>query len=104
MQTKRCCTTPVESHMVLSQITRSSKLWETTQNGNTNPKLDAKPKEAVTPILQKVSKEKHQVEVMMASGSIYNDDEDSNGSIGFDVNDDEKIQPEEENGSQEDHL
>ena len=74
LQTNQLWTAPVESAII---PLNSGKLWGTSQNGNTKPTHEAETKEAVRQILEKVGKE-DQVEVMMASESI-NDEDDNLG-------------------------
>ena len=70
LQTNQLWTAPVESAII---PLNSGKLWGTSQNSNTKPTHEAETKEAVHQILEKVGEE-DQVEVMMASGSIYDED------------------------------
>ena len=56
-------------------------MWGTSQNGNTKPTHEAETKEAVHQILEEVGKEE-QVEVMIASGSIYDEDGENDDNLG----------------------
>ena len=78
LQTNQLWTAPVESAII---PLNSGKLWGTSQNGNTKPTHEAETKEAVHQILEKVGKE-DQVEVMMASGSNYDEDGGHDDNLG----------------------
>ena len=78
LQINQLWTAPVESAII---PLKSGKLWGTSQNGNTKPTHEAETKEAVHQILEKVGKE-DQVEVMMASGSIYDKDGEKDDNLG----------------------
>ena len=78
LQTNQLWIAPVESAII---PLNSGKLWGTSQNGNTKPTHEAETKEAIQQILEKVGKE-DQVEVMMASGSIFDEDGEKDDNFG----------------------
>ena len=78
LQTNQFWTAPVESAII---PLNNGKLWETSQNGFMKPTHEAETKEAVHQILENVGKKK-QVEVMMASGSIYDNNGENDENLG----------------------
>ena len=79
----------------------SEKLSRTSQNGDTKTTHVAETKEAVNQILEKIGEKKDQVEVMMASRSIYDDEGENDFNLGLNREEEEDISAEGSSSSQQ---